>query len=206
MAYVHTSWWMACSKCCVFTIARIFPAEFDAQYGVTISIFDSQASTLFAIQHRKLLYNTKQYNQVSNRPVTGSLGGDGPFPSEFPRVELLDRPKLFDWRFDRRQLLKYEDPLMSGDGISSISDPGGPTKSGTPGGGISFAALLRFPDEGGPYWVDISKSPYIRRISALLSSMNSAIRLLKQRHFNYLLCCRIIKSQSRNKKNIEVKY
>lgn len=28
-------------------MARILPAEFDAQYGVTISTFDSHASTLF---------------------------------------------------------------------------------------------------------------------------------------------------------------
>lgn len=44
--YEQTSWWMACSKCCVLTIARIFPALFEAQYGVTISTLDSQASTL----------------------------------------------------------------------------------------------------------------------------------------------------------------
>lgn len=37
---------MACSKCCVLTIARTLPALFDAQYGVTISTLDSHASTL----------------------------------------------------------------------------------------------------------------------------------------------------------------
>ena len=44
--YEQTSWWIACSKCCVLTMARILPAELDAQYGVTISTFDSHASTL----------------------------------------------------------------------------------------------------------------------------------------------------------------
>lgn len=44
--YEHTSWWIACSKCCVFTIARILPALLAAQYGVTISTLDSQASIL----------------------------------------------------------------------------------------------------------------------------------------------------------------
>lgn len=29
--YEQTSWWMACSKCCVFTMARIFPALLLAQ-------------------------------------------------------------------------------------------------------------------------------------------------------------------------------
>lgn len=47
--YEQTSWWIACSKCCVLTMARIFPALFAAQYGVTISTLDSQASTLWNI-------------------------------------------------------------------------------------------------------------------------------------------------------------
>lgn len=98
------------------------------------------------------MHQLKLNHKYYNRPVTGSLGGVGPFPSEFCLVELLDLPKLFDWRFVRRQLLKYDVPLISGDGISSISDPGGPTKSGTPGGGISLADRLRLPAEGGgPY-------------------------------------------------------
>jgi len=37
---------MACSKCCVFTIALIFPAELVAQYGVRTSTLLSQASIL----------------------------------------------------------------------------------------------------------------------------------------------------------------
>jgi hypothetical protein len=54
--YEQTSWWMACSKCCVLTIARIFPALFEAQYGVTISTLDSHASTLEIISRLISVY------------------------------------------------------------------------------------------------------------------------------------------------------
>ena len=42
----HTSWWTACSKCCVLTMARILPELLAAQYGVTTSTVDSHASNL----------------------------------------------------------------------------------------------------------------------------------------------------------------
>lgn len=44
--YLQVSWCMACSKCIVFTIALTLRAEFNAQYGVIISVLLSHASTL----------------------------------------------------------------------------------------------------------------------------------------------------------------
>lgn len=44
--YWQTSCWIACCRCWVLTIALIFPALFDAQYGVTISEADSHESIL----------------------------------------------------------------------------------------------------------------------------------------------------------------
>jgi hypothetical protein len=46
MTYWQTSCWIACWRCWVLTIARILPALFDAQYGVTISTADSHESIL----------------------------------------------------------------------------------------------------------------------------------------------------------------
>lgn len=63
--YVHTSWWMACSKCWVLTMARIFPAEFDAQYGVTISILDSHASTLKRMKPKDMNFISNLLNLFS---------------------------------------------------------------------------------------------------------------------------------------------
>ena len=46
MTHWQTSCWIACCRCCVLTMALIFPAELDAQYGVTISTADSHVSIL----------------------------------------------------------------------------------------------------------------------------------------------------------------
>lgn len=83
LTYEQTSWCMACSKCCVLTIALIFPAEFDAQYGVTISVLLSQASTRplselwFALKLLLCLdfLNLLKYDSPTSGFKTGSIPG-----------------------------------------------------------------------------------------------------------------------------------
>lgn len=183
MIYVQTSWWIACSKCCVLTMARILPAEFEAQYGVTISILDSHASTLCDISGVEcklnvICYTIRTNDDTTNLPDCGSVDGFGPTLGRAgPWLWLLLRLLLlfFVCRVSRH-LLKYDSPCVRlARGNSSTL----PKKSA---GGWSncedtsrFFLLLSF---GGPYSLAIWKSPYMRLINALFSSMKSSMRSL----------------------------
>lgn len=108
-----------------------------------------------------------------------------------------------------RYSLKKESPDGLVSSIGSDSETGGPMKSGTPiytkmdedvewiqyeldippGGIVAFSkeCMSRFRllfGNGGPYWVSISKSPYIRLINALFSSINCSMRSLKTNRIN----------------------
>lgn len=191
LTYVHTSWWMACSKCCVFTMALIFPAELEAQYGVTISTLDSQASTL---EGKEINLSNPSFNLshcLTHLPVFSVFVGPGVnrgpdwlFPP--PAVFVPAAPGLLLCLFSRN-LLKNESPPEVSCLTGSSDEPAGAIMSGIPGMSSKKSSsdpkliVLRFFLErcvGGPYLVVISKSPYIRRINALFSSIKFSMRSL----------------------------
>lgn len=126
------------------------------------------------------------------RPVFSVLVGPGLSfcpgwafpPAVVPELELV--PALFVCRFSLYRR-KNESPPEDSCRTGSSAEPAGAIMSGMPGMSSRKSSsapkliVLRFflsRCEGGPYLVVISKSPYIRRISALFSSMNDSMRSL----------------------------
>lgn len=178
-------------------MARTFPAELEAQYGVTISILDSQASTLkkshinegeFQLRlcstHLPVLSPLLSVDDC--RPLVLLLPFPFPLPAPLPDPlpEPLDPLRPVLCRF-LRSFPKYDSPPLTYKSGSS-ADPGAPYRSISSGSivkGSSAPCRCRFRFRppvwpgccSGGYLEVISKSPYIRFIRALFSSMNVSI-------------------------------
>lgn len=140
-----------------------------------------------ASAHSYSILIRNDFTVCTHLPEDGSVEGFGPTLGRPPVVRLVGFSFRLDWRFPL-QRSKYESPELAaspGAGTSGGS-LNGDVMSGTPGGwAAAFTSRFRFDVllYGGPL-VIVWKSPYIRLISALFSSMNSSMRSLFEKDQN----------------------
>lgn len=165
-------------------MARIFPALLLAQYGVTISTFDSHASILQSSSDHCVARTILSFIAAL------AIGRDRSFC--FSLLDELRLRRIYNSHLPLSELRFFPNDCLafllllkcscspvslSACNSASLGPPSG--KSCSPVSRLFLRVLVRCPGSLEPYPGFISKSPYILFISALFSSMKRSIRSLK---------------------------